>query len=109
MKAITSDQRKHLALMQFVEQCEKRGLATREYQGDDYTTRSNPRGRMRKAMYPDLKAEYTIMVDRDKTYRRKRYRDAMNLAKKEARTANEVVVTQDGNVVKVMQHPKAMA
>ena len=36
MKAITSDQRKHLALMQFVEQCEKRGLATREYQGDDY-------------------------------------------------------------------------
>jgi hypothetical protein len=69
-------------------------------------TRSNPRGRMRKAMYPDLKAEYTIMVDRDKTYRRKRYRDAMNLAKKQARTANEVVVTQGGNVVKVWDNPR---
>ena len=57
--------------------------------------------RMYACMHPDLQAGYVVMVNREDIYEYALYQDAMNRAKSEAHDAIEVVVTQDGFVVKI--------
>lgn len=94
----TGAKKRAMALRDELNGVKMRGRKRKAANPGDYYDHSEVSSK-RRAMYPDTDAPYLVMADRDKVFEYKRFRDAKKKAGELAKTASEVMVFQEGQLV----------